>query len=117
MSVAGIGGRQLQLNLGVEGEEADCINQQPPWVDLTWAIARNGLPLSTLTTASVPLLFCDNTDLCFPDSIVDNVYTNGVPVDLGTTWLGLSVNSAEIKRVLKSGGRWYDNGVPVYQKP
>lgn len=117
MSVAGIGGLQLQLNLGGEGEEADCINQQPPWVDLTWAIARNGLPLSTLTTAGVPVLFCENTNLCFPDSIIDKVYTNGVPVDLGTTWLGPSVSSGEIKRILKSRGSWYDNGVPVYQKP
>jgi hypothetical protein len=104
MSVVGIGRIQLQLNLGGEGEVADCINQQPPWVDLTWIIARSGLPLSTLTSAGVPLLFCDHTSLCFPDSIVDNVYTNGVPVDLGMTWLGPSVISSEIKRVLKTGG-------------
>lgn len=117
MSGAGSGGSQLKLNLGGEGEETNCINQQPPWVDLTWLIARNGLPLSTLTTSGVPLLFCENTNLCFPDSIVDTVYTNGVPIDLGTTWLGPSVSSGEIKRVLKSGGWWYDNGLPVYKKP
>jgi hypothetical protein len=117
MSGASTSGPPFQLNLGGEGEVADSINQQPPWVDLTWAIARNGLPLRTLTTAGVPVLFCDNTNLCFPDSIIDIVYTNGVPVDLGATWLGPSISSGEIKRILKSRGQWYDNGVLVNQKP
>ncbi len=107
----------LRLNLGGEGEEPDCINQQPPWVDLSWIIARNALPLSTLTQSGVPLLFCQNTCLCFPDSTVDLVITNGVPVDIGVTWLGPSIPSGEIKRILKTGGAWYDNGYLVYQKP
>lgn len=107
----------LQLNLGGEGEEPHCINQQPPWADLSWLIARSGLPLSTLTQAGVPFLFCDNRDFCFPASVIDVVFTNGVPVDVGLTWLGPSISSGEIKRVLKIGGCWFDNGVLVYRKP
>jgi len=107
---------QLWLNLGGEGERPNCINQQPPWVDLSNIISRNGQPLRSLTSAGVPALFCDNTSLVFPDSIVDTVITNGVPIDRAT-WLGPGVSSQEIKRVLKSGGPWYDNGILVYQKP
>src|SRR5579862_9027286 len=33
----------LRLNLGGEGEEPDCINRQPPWVDLAHHIARTML--------------------------------------------------------------------------
>jgi len=65
----------------------------------------------------VPFLFCDNTRLPFPDSMIDCVITNGVPVDQGVTWLGPSIPSYEIKRVLKSGGTWYNDGTLVYRKP
>ncbi len=67
--------------------------------------------------ARVPLLFCENTCLCFPNLTIDIVITNGVPVDVGVTWLGPSIPSGEIKRVLKTGGSWYDKGTHVYQKP
>jgi hypothetical protein len=107
----------LRLNLGGEGEEPNCINQQPPWVDLCNSISRNGQPLRSLTYAQAPFLFCDNTRLPFPDSIIDSVITNSVPVDQGVTWLGPSLSSNEIKRILKSGGTWYNDGVLVYQKP
>lgn len=109
--------QSLNLNVGGEGEDPNCINQQPPWVDLGWTISRNGQPLSTLTQAGIPLLFCDNTCLPFPDATVDHVITNGVPIDKGINWLGPTVDSREIKRVLKPGGTWHDNGVPVYRKP
>jgi hypothetical protein len=107
----------LRLNLGGEGEEPDCINQQPPWVDLSTPISRTGLPLRTLTQAGTPVLFCDNTALPFPDFTVDEIVTNSVPVDLGTTWLGPTLDSNEIKRVLKQGGAWYHDGVLVHRKP
>ena len=107
----------LRLNLGGEGEEPNCINQQPPWVDLCNSISRNGQPLRSLTYALVPFLFCDNNCLSFPDSIIDSVITNGVPVDQGVTWLGPSISSVEIKRVLKSGGTWHNDGIVVYTKP
>ncbi|HEX3314505.1 MAG TPA: class I SAM-dependent methyltransferase, partial [Gemmataceae bacterium] len=104
-----VGPRPLRLNLGGEGEEPDCINQQPSWVDLSFPIARSGQPLSSLSQAGVPFLFCDNRTLPFPDETVDEIMTNGVPIDLGMTWLGPSLESGEIRRVLKSGGRWFDN--------
>ena len=78
----------------------------------------NGLALSgdayyTKHAAGEPTL----GPLCFPDSVADSIITNGVPVDQGATWLGPSVSSIEIKRVLKSGGTWYNDGVLVYRKP
>lgn len=107
----------LRLNLGGEGEEPDCINQQPPWVDLANPIARTGQPLRTLTQAGIPLLFCENVPLPLPDDTADEIVTNGVPIDLGRTWLGPSLDSGEIKRVLKRGGAWYHDGAMVYRKP
>ena len=107
----------FRLNLGGEGEVADCINQQPPWCDLHSTISRNGLPYRSLSSIGVPFLFCENTNLCFPDSTADNVITNGVPIDQGMTWLGPSIPSSEITRVLKSKGTWHDNGILVYTKP
>jgi hypothetical protein len=107
----------LRLNLGGEGEEPDCINQQPPWVDLSNPISRSGQPLRTLTQAGVPFLFCENTVLPFPDVAVDEIVTNSVPIDQGTNWLGPTLASSEIKRILKSGGVWYHDGVLVHRKP
>jgi hypothetical protein len=114
-----MGGLQitLRLNLGGEGEDPDCINQQPPWLDLDAPISRTGQPLRTLTQAGIPFLFCENTPLPFPDSKVDEIVTNSVPVDLGTTSLGPTLDSSEIKRVLKQGGTWYHDGVLVHRKP
>lgn len=107
----------FRLNLGGEGEAPDYINQQPPWCDLNSVISRNGLPYRSLSSVGIPFLFCDNTNLCFPDSTVDSVVTNGVPIDQ-VTWLGPSIPSSEIRRVLKTnGGTWRDNGTLVYTKP
>jgi hypothetical protein len=103
--------------LGGEGEEPDCINQQPPWVDLSTPMSRTGQPLSTLTRAGVPMLFCDNLKLPFPDGAIDEIITNDVPIDMAPTWLGPSLNSTEIKRVLKSGGLWFEDGQIKYRKP
>ena len=107
----------LRLNLGGEGEEAHCINQQPPWMDLSDTISRNGQPLRSISRVGIPVLFCDNVHLPFPDSTVDCIFTNNVPIDLGTNFLGPTLDSTEIKRVLKSGGTWYDNGILVHTKP
>ena len=107
----------LRLNLGGEGEEPDCINQQPPWVDLYSQISGNGYPLRSLTQIGIPFLFCENTALPFPDAAVDAIVTNGVPIDQGVNWLGPTLDSNEIKRVLKRGGTWYHDGVLVHRKP
>lgn len=38
------------------------------------------------------------------------------PVDL-VTWLGPTVQSSKIRRILKSGGRWIHNGILRFIKP
>ena len=110
---------KLRLNLGGEGEEPDCINQQPPWVDhgnLTFAAPGNR-PADAHARRHPVHLFCENTALPLPGSTVDEIVTNGVPVDQGRTWLGPTLDSNEIKRVLNRGGAWYHDGILVYRKP
>ena len=106
----------LRINFGGEGEEAGHINQQPPWCTLAAMVARGGASLQQLVIAGMPLLVCDNTDLPLPDQSVDAAVTNGTPIDI-STWLGPGVQSSEIKRVLKSGCPWTDNGIVVFTKP
>jgi hypothetical protein len=108
--------RRLRINLGGEGEEQDAINQQPDWRDLTAIASRTGTSLKVFLAGGCPFLFCSNTALPFPDNTVDEILTNGVPVDQMTIW-GSGVQSAEIYRVLRSGGIWKDNGVTVYTEP
>jgi hypothetical protein len=69
-----------------------------------------------LTYAKIPVIICDNTALPFPDLTIDVVVTNGAPIDRGDTWLGPSIPSAEIKRVLRPGCVWYDNGLQAFTK-
>jgi hypothetical protein len=106
----------LRINLGGEGEVGDCINQQPTWADLGDLASRTGQPLRDMLQNGTPFLFCDNTQLPFPECSVDEVLTNGVPIDR-LTWKGPGISSNEIKRVLKSGGIWWDNGVAVFTRP
>lgn len=61
-------------------------------------------------------LIAPNNPLPFPDNSVDRVYTNSVPIDT-TTWLGVGVQSSEIRRILKPGGEWIRDGVSVFTKP
>ena len=109
-------GSGLRLNLGGEGEEPNCINQQPDWRDLNDVASRSGSPLRVILIGGHPFLFCSNLQLPFPDNSVQEVITNGVPVDRNTLW-GPGVQSAEISRVLRSGGTWSDNGVVVHTEP
>ena len=113
-TIAAQGG--LWLNLGGEGEEAGCINQQPPWADLCNSVSRSGQPLRDLLRLGEDFLFCDNKRLPFPDSTIDGIVTNGVPIDRNT-WLGSGVQSTEIKRVLKKGAIWIHDGNLAYTKP
>lgn len=107
---------QLRLNVGGEGEEPGAINQQPEWVVTGRHWAARGSQLAPLVAAGEAFLFCRNTELPLPDETVDLVLSNNVPVDI-TTWLGPGIQSAEIRRTLKSGGQWLHNGVAVYTKP
>lgn len=95
--------QSLRLNLGGEGEVLDVINQQPEWRDLNAQASRTGTALRILLTGGHAFLFCDHCQLPFPDKIVDEVLTNGVPIDQ-STFLGPGIPSVEIKRVLRSGG-------------
>ena len=107
---------QLRLNLGGEGEVVDVINQQPEWVPNPGHWSAVGPHLAALMGGGEAFLFCRNTELPFPDGSVDQVLSNNVPVDINT-WLGPGVQSSEIRRVLRSGGEWWHNGVVVYTKP
>jgi hypothetical protein len=107
---------QLRLNLGGEGEAPGVINRQPIWADLANSVSRSGAALRDVLQSGEAFLFCDNRTLPFPDVSVDGIMTNGVPIDI-TTWLGPGVQTTEIQRTLRSGGRWYDNGALVFTKP
>jgi hypothetical protein len=106
----------FRLNLGGEGEEPDVINQQPEWVTSSAHWKTMGPRLTKFIAAGEAFLFCRNTELPFPNSSVDSVFSNSVPIDT-TTWLGPGVQSSEVRRVLRSGGEWQDNGIVVYRKP
>ena len=108
--------RRLRLNLGGEAEVSGAINQQPEWNHLGIPASRTGFTFQSLLQEGNPFLFCENQTLPFPDNSVDEILTNGVPVDRKTFW-GPGISTSEIRRVLKSGSRWIDNGIVVYIKP
>jgi hypothetical protein len=108
---------QLTINLGGEGEIPGVINQQGPWaLGPAWRSSRDGKTLQELVADGHNFLICPNDPLPFPDNSVDRVYTESVPIDK-TTWLGVGVQSTEIRRILKPGGEWIDNGVVAWTKP
>lgn len=104
------------INLGGEGEVASVLNQQtsnaagPSWKSV------NSRSLHDLIQSGCDFLLCPNDVLALPDSCVDVVYTNNVPIDVAT-WRGPGVQSSEIQRILKSGGVWIRDGVLFYTKP
>ena len=108
----------IVLNLGGEGEIPGVINQQGPWVLApTWRCSRDGRTFQDLLNDGHVFLICPNVPLPFPDDSVDIVYTNGVPIDRNS-FLGPGVQSAEIRRILKSGGQWIDDyGATTWIKP
>ena len=112
----------IEINLGGEGEIPGVINQLCPWV-LTpgWTSSQTRHTLPQLAAAGHVFLICENLHLPFPDDSVDLVYTNSVPIDRNTH-LGPGVQSSEIRRILKPGGRWVHDGGPangghVWTKP
>lgn len=97
---------RLWVNLGGEGEVPGVLNQQGPWVlHPGWRSSRAAETLAQLIAAGHQFIIADNTHLPFP-----------VPIDI-TTHLGPGVQSTEILRILKSGGRWIRNGQVFYVKP
>jgi hypothetical protein len=107
----------FRVNLGGEGEVSGVLNQQGAWVlQPGWRSSRTGESLADLSQAGHAFLICDNIAVALPDESVDEVLTNNVPVDI-LTWLGPGVQSTEVRRILKSGGRWLHNGTVRYSKP
>jgi hypothetical protein len=106
-----------RVNLGGEGEIVGVVNQQPPWVvHPDWRSSRTGETLQELVAHGVDFLICPNLPVALPDSCADEVLTNDVPVDL-ITFLGLGVQSNEVNRILKPGGKWIHDGLLRSVKP
>ena len=107
----------LVVNLGGEGEIPGVINQQGPWaLDPSWRCSRDGRTLAELQADGHAFIFCDNDQLSFPTDSVDVVFTNSVPIDI-STHLGPGVQTKEILRILKPGGKWIKDGVLHLVKP
>ena len=107
----------FRINLGGEGEVPGIINQQGPWIlDTSWRSSLHGWTLPQLLSLGHSFLIAPNTSLPLPDGIVDEVITNSVPIDR-VTYLGPGVQSVEIKRILRSGGRWINNGLVIWVQP
>lgn len=109
----------LVISLGGEGEVPGVINQQGPWAvtDHRWRSAQDGKTFAELVAEGITFLICPNHPLPFPDESVDVVITNGVKVD-GLGSYGPWVTTAEIERILKSGGEWRkDYGADLWTKP
>ena len=88
------------VSLGGEGETPDVINHQGLWgLDPTRRRSRDGRSFQELVTDGHIFLIRPNVPLPFPDSSVDRVYTDSVPIDV-TTWPGPGVQSSEIRRIL-----------------
>ena len=109
----------FRVYLGGEGEVPDILNQQGRWIVLlpSWRSSQGGETFEDLVRAGHDFLIADNLRLPLPDGIVDKVITNNVPPVDSVTWLGPTVQSREIRRILKSGGRWIHNGIVRYIKP
>ncbi len=88
------------------------------WVLLpNWRSSGTGESLESLSSAGHNFLICSNLTLALPNDCVDEVITNNLPPCDTITFLGPTVQSSEIQRILKSGGVWTDNGLTSYVKP
>jgi hypothetical protein len=108
------------LNLGGEGEVPGAINQQPMILLQRFVVGKaNSTSVSPQLDQSItgnqPYLFCPNNNFPFPDSTVDEVVTNNVPIGTNSH-LGPGYLEEEIKRILKNGGTWTDNGMLQFTK-
>lgn len=93
------------------------VNQQGPWIfDPDWRSAREGKTLGELRGAGVQFVVSDNRRLPFATGFFDEVITNGVPVDQ-EAFHGPGIPSAEVRRILKPGGRWVHDSEVRETKP
>lgn len=108
-----------RINLGGEGEVPGVLNQQGRWVVLPgWGSSAAGQSLEELVNAGHDLLIADNVNLPIPDESFDEVITKNIPPvnTVNRVW-GPTVQTSEIQRILKSGGRWIHDGVVQWVKP
>ncbi len=111
------GAAAVRVNLGGEGEIPGVINQQEPAVlKPSWYSSVTGKSFQDLVNEGHQFVIAPNTQLPFADDSVDEVITNSVPIDQ-VTYRGPGVQTSEIKRILKPGGRWINNGQEAYVKP
>src|SRR4051812_7340664 len=107
-----------RINLGGEGEGAGVLNQQGRWgLGPHWRASATALTIQQLVNAGHQFLIADNSNLPLPDDSFDEVLTNNVPPMDSWTHLGPTVQTSEIRRILKSGGKWFDDGNLRYTKP
>jgi hypothetical protein len=107
----------MRVNLGGEGEIPGVLNQQGRWVVDPSYSSSTSQTLAQMVNAGHQFLIADNVSIPLPDSCCDEVITNNVPPPDTMTWLGPSVQTGEVHRILKSGGRWVHNGVVRFTKP
>ena len=108
----------MRIDLGGEGEVSGVLNQQGRWVvQPGWRSSRGGLTFRALVQAGHPFLIADNVDLPLPDASCDEVITNNTPPEDSVTMLGPTVQTSEVRRILKAGGRWVHNGFVQWVKP
>jgi hypothetical protein len=107
-----------RINLGGEGEEPGVLNQQGRWVVWpSYGSSRTGETLRQMVDAGHQFLIADNVNLPLPDASFDEVITNNIPPVDSLTHLGPTVQTSEIRRILKSGGQWVHDGVVQWVKP
>src|SRR5262245_37284581 len=95
--------RVFRVNLGGEGEVPGVLNQQASWVfHPTWRTSATSQTIADLRAAGHTFLICPNTALDLPDECTDEVITNSLPPHDTVTFLGPTVQSSEVRRILKS---------------
>jgi hypothetical protein len=110
--------KPMRVNLGGEGEVSGVLNQQGRWVVRPgFRSSAGSQTFRQLVDAGHQFLICDNASIALPDESVDEVITNNIPPVDSWTWLGPTVQTSEIRRILKSGWRWVHNGVVRFTKP
>jgi hypothetical protein len=108
----------FRVNLGGEGEVPGVLNQQGRWVvSPGWASSATSQTFKQLVDGGHRFLICDNLNLPLSDDCCDEVITNNVPPFDSITHLGPTIQTSEVQRILKRGGRWVHNGTVHYVKP
>ena len=108
----------FRVYLGGEGEVPGVLNQQGPWIlHPAWRSSGTSQTLAELIADGHVFLICPNAAIALPNECIDEIITNSLPPIDDVTFLGPTVQSSEVRRILKSGGEWTDNGQTKYVKP